>query len=43
MKNRKENGKESVSGGGGGSSIPVLKEIQINMIDYIYNRISTAT
>lgn len=28
---------------GGGSSIPVLKEIQINMIDYIYNRISTAT
>lgn len=29
--------------GGGGSSIPVLKEIQINMIDYIYNRISTAT
>lgn len=41
MKNRKENGPESVSGGG--SSIPVLKEIQINMIDYIYNRISTAT
>lgn len=29
--------------GGGGSYIPVLKEIQINMIDYIYNRISTAT
>lgn len=42
MKNRKENGPESVLGGGG-SSIPVLKEIQINMIDYIYNRISTAT
>lgn len=39
MKNRKENGQESVSG----SYIPVLKEIQINMIDYIYNRISTAT
>lgn len=43
MKNRKENGPESGFFWGGGSSIPVLKEIQINMIDYIYNRISTAT
>lgn len=34
---------KKASRGGGGSSIPVLKEIQINMIDYIYNRISTAT